>query len=151
MKYLYKGMGMPGWGDVSGSVLLGWHEKVCWLHFGHFLSTPLTGDTAHRGCGNWMHCTSYDGPKNCITEMPIAVIQLCVRFWPISLILYANVQFRMIQRSDCYPKLDRRHLDSRESRTGQPHIHGAEGSRTKTHTSYLYGNTLMTKENIAEV
>ncbi|KAH9964875.1 arp2/3 complex subunit [Russula dissimulans] len=22
MKYLYKGMGMPGWGDVSGSVLL---------------------------------------------------------------------------------------------------------------------------------
>jgi len=29
MKYLYKGMGMPGWGDVSGSVLLGWHEKVC--------------------------------------------------------------------------------------------------------------------------
>lgn len=29
MKYLYKGMAMPGWGDVSGSVLLGWHEKVC--------------------------------------------------------------------------------------------------------------------------
>ena len=29
MKYLYKGMGLPGWGDVSGSVLLGWHEKVC--------------------------------------------------------------------------------------------------------------------------
>ena len=28
MKYIYKGMGMPGWGDVSGSVLLGWHEKV---------------------------------------------------------------------------------------------------------------------------
>jgi actin related protein 2/3 complex subunit 5 len=28
MKYLYKGMGMPGWGDLSGSVLLGWHEKV---------------------------------------------------------------------------------------------------------------------------
>jgi len=28
MKYLYKGMGMPGWGDISGSVLLGWHEKV---------------------------------------------------------------------------------------------------------------------------
>ena len=28
MKYLYKGMGVPGWGDVSGSVLLGWHEKV---------------------------------------------------------------------------------------------------------------------------
>jgi actin related protein 2/3 complex, subunit 5 len=29
MKYLYKGMAMPGWGDVSGSVLLVWHEKVC--------------------------------------------------------------------------------------------------------------------------
>ncbi|OJA13583.1 hypothetical protein AZE42_09876 [Rhizopogon vesiculosus] len=28
MKYIYKGMGMPGWGDVSGSVLLGWHEKL---------------------------------------------------------------------------------------------------------------------------
>ncbi|KAG1875884.1 actin-related protein 2/3 complex subunit 5 [Suillus tomentosus] len=28
MKHLYKGMGMPGWGDVSGSVLLGWHEKL---------------------------------------------------------------------------------------------------------------------------
>ncbi|KAI0270696.1 arp2/3 complex subunit [Gloeopeniophorella convolvens] len=28
MKYVYKGMGMPGWGDVSGSVLLGWHEKL---------------------------------------------------------------------------------------------------------------------------
>lgn len=28
MKYLYKGMGVSGWGDVSGSVLLGWHEKV---------------------------------------------------------------------------------------------------------------------------
>ena len=29
MKYLYEGMAMPGWGDVSGSVLLGWH-KVCY-------------------------------------------------------------------------------------------------------------------------
>jgi len=28
MKYLYKGMGLPGWGEVSGSVLLGWHEKL---------------------------------------------------------------------------------------------------------------------------
>ncbi|EIW74771.1 actin-related protein ARPC5 [Coniophora puteana RWD-64-598 SS2] len=28
MKYLYKGMAMPGWGDVSGSVLLIWHEKL---------------------------------------------------------------------------------------------------------------------------
>ncbi|KAI0776625.1 ARP2/3 complex 16 kDa subunit (p16-Arc)-domain-containing protein [Trametes elegans] len=28
MKYLYKGMALPGWGEVSGSVLLGWHEKL---------------------------------------------------------------------------------------------------------------------------
>jgi len=28
MKYIYKGMAMPGWGDVSGSVLLTWHEKL---------------------------------------------------------------------------------------------------------------------------
>ncbi|TCD62793.1 hypothetical protein EIP91_006411, partial [Steccherinum ochraceum] len=27
MKYLYKGMSLPGWGDVSGSILLAWHEK----------------------------------------------------------------------------------------------------------------------------
>jgi actin related protein 2/3 complex subunit 5 len=31
MKYIYKGMGLPGWGDLSGSVLLGWHEKACTL------------------------------------------------------------------------------------------------------------------------
>ncbi|KDR73966.1 hypothetical protein GALMADRAFT_250686 [Galerina marginata CBS 339.88] len=28
MKYLYKGMAMPGWADISASVLLGWHEKL---------------------------------------------------------------------------------------------------------------------------
>ena len=28
MKYSYKEMAMPGWGDVNGSVLLGWGEKV---------------------------------------------------------------------------------------------------------------------------
>jgi actin related protein 2/3 complex subunit 5 len=28
MKYLYKGMAMPGWGDLSGSILLNWHEKL---------------------------------------------------------------------------------------------------------------------------
>ncbi|KAF9816993.1 hypothetical protein IEO21_03758 [Rhodonia placenta] len=28
MKYLYKGMALPGWGDLSGSVLLVWHEKL---------------------------------------------------------------------------------------------------------------------------
>ncbi|KAG6854239.1 hypothetical protein C0991_009257 [Blastosporella zonata] len=34
MKYLYKGMAMPGWGDISGSVLLGWHEKYELSRFG---------------------------------------------------------------------------------------------------------------------
>ncbi|KAI6023161.1 hypothetical protein PISMIDRAFT_100982, partial [Pisolithus microcarpus 441] len=28
MKYIYKGMGVPGWGDVSGNVLLAWQEKL---------------------------------------------------------------------------------------------------------------------------
>ena len=28
MKYLYKGMAMPSWGDSSWSVFLAWHEKV---------------------------------------------------------------------------------------------------------------------------
>lgn len=40
MKYLYKGMALPGWGDVSGSVLLGWHEKVR-LTFGSLPSPSL--------------------------------------------------------------------------------------------------------------
>ena len=53
MKYLYKGMGMPGWGEVSGSVLLGWHEKVCCdcsvlcFHITHLLQ--LT-EAAGTGC-----------------------------------------------------------------------------------------------------
>ncbi|THH28723.1 hypothetical protein EUX98_g5461 [Antrodiella citrinella] len=32
MKYLYKGMALPGWGDVSGSILLTWHEKQLVQH-----------------------------------------------------------------------------------------------------------------------
>lgn len=31
MKYLYKGMGAKGLADANGSVLLSWHEKVCYL------------------------------------------------------------------------------------------------------------------------
>ncbi|KAI6022613.1 hypothetical protein EDC04DRAFT_2525117, partial [Pisolithus marmoratus] len=27
-KYIYKDMGMPRWGDVGGSILLPWHQKV---------------------------------------------------------------------------------------------------------------------------
>jgi actin related protein 2/3 complex subunit 5 len=41
MKYLYKGMALPGWGDVSGSVLLGWHEKVRSCLFGFFLGVNM--------------------------------------------------------------------------------------------------------------
>ena len=52
MKYLYKGMAMPGWGDVSGSVLLGWHEKVCCTFtplrrpFSRLLLTNVMGDSS---------------------------------------------------------------------------------------------------------
>ncbi|KAI6026844.1 hypothetical protein PISMIDRAFT_119158, partial [Pisolithus microcarpus 441] len=28
MKYVYKGMGILGWGDIGGSILLAWHEKL---------------------------------------------------------------------------------------------------------------------------
>lgn len=53
MKYLYKGMAMPGWGDISGSVLLGWHEKVRYiiLHGIYTISWPpqLT-EVAGTGC-----------------------------------------------------------------------------------------------------
>ncbi|KAJ7644355.1 actin-related protein ARPC5 [Roridomyces roridus] len=28
MKYLYKGMALPGGGDINWSILLGWHEKL---------------------------------------------------------------------------------------------------------------------------
>ena len=54
MKYLYKGMGMPGWGDVSGSVLLGWHEKVCRIPrlstLTFFLTQHQLTEVAGTGC-----------------------------------------------------------------------------------------------------
>jgi len=58
MKYLYKGMGMPGWGDVSGSVLLGWHEKVrlelvLYINF-------LTVIVADGSRWHWLYRTSDD-------------------------------------------------------------------------------------------
>ena len=40
MKYIYKGMTIPGWGDISGSVLLGWHEKVRIIYFVFWLLNP---------------------------------------------------------------------------------------------------------------
>ena len=45
MKYLYKGMGLPGWGDISGSVLLGWHEKVRRMSIFHLSNVMLTTTT----------------------------------------------------------------------------------------------------------
>ncbi|KAG6377797.1 actin-related protein 2/3 complex subunit 5 [Boletus reticuloceps] len=52
MKYVYKGMGMPGWGDVSGSVLLGWHEKSGWV--------------VDRDCGDGMYRARHDRSQDCI-------------------------------------------------------------------------------------
>ncbi|KAK2464109.1 hypothetical protein APHAL10511_003857 [Amanita phalloides] len=40
MKYLYKGMAMPGSVDVNASVLLGWHEKVLLTFFQHHHRLP---------------------------------------------------------------------------------------------------------------
>lgn len=64
MKYLYKGMGMPGWGDVSGSVLLGWHEKVRVqrARSREAIITHESTPTAHRGRGYRLHSACYDRP-----------------------------------------------------------------------------------------
>jgi hypothetical protein len=83
MKYIYKGMGMPGWGDVSGSVLLGWHEKVCdpciLPIYVHAKDTP----TVDGSSGNGLHCTSNDRSKDRVT-IALSIIQcgstsLCYR------------------------------------------------------------------------
>ena len=55
MKYLYKGMGMPGWGDVSGSVLLGWHEKVRRNPHPSILTFFLTQQSVNRGRRDWLY------------------------------------------------------------------------------------------------
>lgn len=67
MKYLYKGMALPGWGDVSGSVLLGWHEKVrtslsC---VQHFLTITATADGSS---GDGLHRPRDDGQKACVEK-----------------------------------------------------------------------------------
>ena len=67
MKYLYKGMALPGWGDVSGSVLLGWHEKV--RHPQALRMARLADLERHLvdgGGGYWLYCTSDDGQADCI-------------------------------------------------------------------------------------
>ena len=80
MKYLYKGMGLPGWGDISGSVLLGWHEKVSISfvecveklerHGKRLLTTTSLSHPSflfvavNRGCRSGMYCSSNDRSKN---------------------------------------------------------------------------------------
>lgn len=72
MKYLYKGMAMPGWGDVSGSVLLGWHEKVCGFHtivVRSLIADIFVGTSLAYGGGRYgMHCARDDGQEACITD-----------------------------------------------------------------------------------
>ena len=65
MKYLYKGMAMPGWGDVSGSVLLVWHEKVCDL-FGPLVTLHL--DKLAYECGTPIQLTEIAG-TGCIVRV----------------------------------------------------------------------------------
>ena len=66
MKYIYKGMALPGWGDVSGSVLLGWHEKVCSLFIPCMSSMSQTNITVDGGCGHRMYCAGDDGQEDCM-------------------------------------------------------------------------------------
>ncbi|KAG6830300.1 hypothetical protein H0H92_001378 [Tricholoma furcatifolium] len=59
MKYLYKGMAMPGWGDISGSVLLGWHEKtlyniLSYATFKALSSRPLSETNLRRWSAYWI-------------------------------------------------------------------------------------------------
>ena len=72
MKYFYKGMAVPGWGDVSGSASPGWHEKVCCtftppLHrlFSRPLLTNFMGDSSllYWDRQNRMYCQGYDRQK----------------------------------------------------------------------------------------
>jgi hypothetical protein len=67
MKYLYKGMGMPGWGDVSGSVLLIWHEKVSDLHKLLRDGSDLCSFVVDGSCGYGMYSTGHDRPADCMT------------------------------------------------------------------------------------
>lgn len=67
MKYLYKGMALPGWGDVSGSVLLGWHEKVSTLDAKRLsYSAYQSLLSVNGGCGYRLHRARHDGQKNCM-------------------------------------------------------------------------------------
>lgn len=54
MKYLYRGMATPGGGDISCSILLAWHEKVCIyvcvLHALRVLTRTQLTEIAGTGC-----------------------------------------------------------------------------------------------------
>lgn len=66
MKYLYKGMAMPGWGDVSGSVLLGWHEKVrpkCFVYRDWYISCSAV----NRGSRSRVHSSNNDRSEDSLT------------------------------------------------------------------------------------
>ncbi len=62
MKYLYKGMALPGWGDVSGSVLLGWHEKVRRTIL--LSELPCLPFAVDGGSGYRVHRARHDRQKN---------------------------------------------------------------------------------------
>ena len=70
MKYLYKGMALPEWGDVSGSVLLGWHEKVrLRLLVSSHVGLTVLPCAVDGGSGNWLHCARDDGQKTCMMNL----------------------------------------------------------------------------------
>jgi len=89
MKYLYKGMAVPGASDVSGSVLLAWHEKVC-LGVVMVILSRLIACTGDRDCGYGMHRARHDRPPHRIniarsSVVFVATLQLC-HFNQISLV-----------------------------------------------------------------
>lgn len=62
MKYIYKGMAMSGWGDVSGSVLLTWHEKVSLINLlcSRRIINASSNNTVDRSRGDRLYSASDD-------------------------------------------------------------------------------------------
>ena len=71
MKYLYKGMALPGWGDVSGSVLLGWHEKVRAPRAILVVRVVSSRGAVDGSRGYWLYCAGDDGQEDCITHQEL--------------------------------------------------------------------------------
>lgn len=101
MKYLYKGMGIPGWGEISGSVLLGWHEKVRCLFIwvktvreagetnkknvkemiaNYYLSLILLFFAVNRGCRSGMYCSCNDRSKNRVKYKELGIFNFSQTF-----------------------------------------------------------------------